>query len=189
MKLFIKVYLLFFLLFIISNFLKDGLKAFAIETGFEGIAAPLVSDEKVIDGEIISYDGVQMSKSKKFSDSNIYGVAASDPSIAIMDLGNRDSMYVVSSGKALVRVSGERGSIEVNDFVTSSDQPGLGVKSEGKGKVLGVALESYNKKEPGFIQVNINPHYEGEQKSQGFTGKNLFLTILLYVFVNRLLFF
>jgi len=189
MKFFIKTFLSLIFLVIVWNILYDGVKVYAVETGFEGIATPLVSDEKIINGEIISYDGIKMSKSKKFSDQNILGVAAEDPSIAIMDLDERDSIYVVSNGKALVRVSGEKGSIEVNDFITSSDQPGLGVKSEGKGKVLGVALESYSKKEPGFIQVNINPHYEGEQKSQGFTGKNLFLTILLYVFVNRLLFF
>lgn len=157
------------------------------QAGIEGIASPLVTEELVVDGEIISYDGDSMSKSKKPFDPNIHGVAVTNPALAVMDLNNETGMYVATSGKVKVKVSAKGGSIKVNDLITSSEDPGVGVKASGEGVVLGVALESFDGSGTGYISVNVRPHFSGDDDGTNIFKKNIVLMLLLF-FLNLILF-
>lgn len=159
----------------------------AEEPGVEGIARPFMGEEKVTDGEIVSFDGKSMSKSKKEFDPNIHGVVVKDPALAIMDLNKQDTMYVATSGKVLVKVSTEKGAIKANDYITSSRIPGVGVRADKDGVVLGVALEAFNGSGTGYIPVNVRPHFLGTERNDGFFKSKVWPVILL-VLVDFLIF-
>lgn len=169
------------LIFTVSVFVISASVGYAQEEGLEGIARPLVSKEKVVDGQIVSFDGESMSVAKKEFDPNIYGVAVADPALAIMDLNNENSLYVATSGKALVKVSAKNGEIKVNDLVTSSDEPGVGVKADGDGVVLGTALQEFDSSGSGFISVNVRPHFSGEAERDNFIKNNLLPIVVLII--------
>ena len=184
MKFALRIFVLIFLLAATTALIST--KALA-QAGIEGIASPLVTDEQVVDGEIISYDGESMSKSKKAFDPNIYGVAVKNPALAVMDLNNEASMYVATSGKVLVKVSAKEGAIKVNDLITSSEDPGVGVKASSEGVVLGVALESFDGSGSGYIPVNVRPHFSGDHTEGNIFKKNIVPMLLLF-FLNLILF-
>ena len=184
MKFALRIFVLIFLLAATTALIST--KALA-QAGIEGIASPLVTDEQVVDGEIISYDGESMSKSKKAFDPNIYGVAVKNPALAVMDLNNEASMYVATSGKVLVKVSAKEGAIKVNDLITSSEDPGVGVKASSEGVVLGVALESFDGSGSGYIPDNVRPHFSGDHTEGNIFKKNIVPMLLLF-FLNLILF-
>src|SRR5690606_13105237 len=69
---------------------------------------------------------------------------------------------VISSGNAVVIVSGENGPIKEGDQITSSSVAGVGMKATRTGYVIGTALEDFNPTNPSDqkkIAVSINIYY------------------------------
>jgi len=64
-------------------------------------------------------------------------------------------------GRVRVKVSTENGPIELGDYLTSSSVPGVAMKAAGAGKVIGMALESYNSEEIGLIRVFVDLGWKG----------------------------
>jgi hypothetical protein len=58
----------------------------------------------------------------------------------------------------MVRYSKENGVIHKGDWITSSSQPGVSMKSVKSGMVLGVALED-SKESSGMIRIRVLIHY------------------------------
>jgi hypothetical protein len=77
------------------------------------------------------------------------------------------------SGRVEVKVSTENGEIKIGDYLTSSSQPGIAMKATEAGRVIGIALESYNSEGIGKIMVFVNPHwYIGQLVENGLLNNN-----------------
>ena len=66
---------------------------------------------------------------------------------------------ILTSGKAIVKVTSVNGNISVGDFITSSTTAGVGQRADINGFVLGTALEAFSSDDPntvGEIIVSIN---------------------------------
>ncbi|OGD85488.1 hypothetical protein A3B51_03500 [Candidatus Curtissbacteria bacterium RIFCSPLOWO2_01_FULL_41_18] len=123
-----------------------------------------VADSQIAAGDIVSVTKEGLARTSSEYDILMYGVVASDPvlSVAQRDANTRP---IVSSGQTQVRFSAKNGAVEIGDFITSSDEPGVGQKATKPGYVLGKALEGYGDTtktalvsitvERGFYQGNL----------------------------------
>jgi len=104
-----------------------------------------------------------IAKSAKPYEKGIIGVVSTSPNLVFGDDGvfdEKDNPRPVSlAGRVPVKVSMENGPIGAGDWITSSSTPGVGMRATEPGMVIGMALESYNKKEVGKILVLVNPHW------------------------------
>jgi hypothetical protein len=57
---------------------------------------------------------------------------------------NHGSLVIALQGRLPVKVSGVNGPIAVGDYLTSSDIPGVAQKATDLGRVVGIAMESFN---------------------------------------------
>lgn len=128
-----------------------------------GVAISIpIADKDAKDGNIISSSTNGYVLSSVSYDPSIYGVITEDPSLFIQNTNLPDIKPVITSGKAYVTVSTINGAIQPNDFVTSSEIPGVGQKSTINGFILGTALESYTEvdsNKAGKILVSLNPRF------------------------------
>lgn len=159
MRKIITITLLLLLILILSNL--RSVFAQASETSNSIAISVEISDKNVKDGDIITATSQGYKLSTYAYDPSVYGVVVTNPAVSIRDTTGK-STPVVQTGKTLVRVSTANGAIKKNDFITSSLIPGVGVKAETNGFVLGFALEDYKNSNPnaiGKIAVSISPHY------------------------------
>ncbi len=72
-----------------------------------------------------------------------------------------DGVILSLSGQVQVKVSTENGPIQVGDPLTSANQPGVAMKATAPGRVIGMALESFDQASSttGKILVFVNPHW------------------------------
>lgn len=144
--------LIFFLLLLNPSFV------FAQDVSL-GIATLVpIADKKALDGDIITAKTGGYALSNTAYDPLLFGVITDNPAIDLENPNIKDGRYVVSSGKAYVRVSTVNGSIKAGDFVTSSTTPGVGQRVDRNGFSVGMALESYEEKDPkkiGKILVSL----------------------------------
>ena len=99
----------------------------AVSLSFEG--------QTVQDGDIICSGNKPCSVE---SASDIIGVLTPRPALALENTQLANAKSVVSAGKVYVRV---KGPIKQGEFITTSTTPGVGIKAEKNGYVIGVALE------------------------------------------------
>lgn len=136
-----------------------------------GVANSMViKDTSVVDGDIVSSSSTGYFLSHVPYDTSLFGVVSDKPAIlfntgsatpSANTIGNGQAP-VVTSGMAYVLVSGENGSIQRGDWITSSSQTGVGMKATASGYVLGTALESLtadNAQSQGKIKVSLDIHY------------------------------
>jgi hypothetical protein len=103
------------------------------------------------------------------STENILGVISDNPGLVLggydveaIDKGLYPSAFkpVALSGRVDIKVSTANGVIKAGDLLTSSSKPGVAVKAVDPGRVIGVALQSFDDGEPsGVIKVFVNPHW------------------------------
>lgn len=127
-----------------------------------GVANAVAIDaENIFNGNIISFSEGGYTLSKRTYDPTVYGVVTTDPAITLEVIENDepDLHYVVTTGKTPVLVNTSNGPISTGDLITSSAVPGVGMKANNDGYVIGVALEDYTNEDPadiGEIMVNLN---------------------------------
>lgn len=118
-----------------------------------------IKDNKGNDGDIVTYkDGIYDLASEKY-DTQMFGVITDTPATSLEDLNLADYKLVTSFGEAVVNVSNRDGEIKEGDFITSSDIPGVGVKANESGQILGVSLQDYtpaNAEDIGKILVFVD---------------------------------
>lgn len=95
-------------------------------------------------GDIVSYQNGKYTLARKIYDSGMFGVIVEDPATSLVDTNLSQYKLISSFGETLVNVSARDGEIKEGDLLTSSDIPGVAVKAEESGQILGVALEGYN---------------------------------------------
>ena len=184
-----KIFAIWILFFVIFLLLVNKNIALALEPSVvNGIAIPLTTSEKNIEeGQIISYDGKSMERSKSEYDKKIYGVTVMDPDLAITDLDKKTQAYVLSNGRASVKVSSKNGSIQANDYITSSDEPGVGMKATKEGVVLGTALEPFDKDGTGVISVQVSPHTQANIGDDHKSKWNPMLLVIVFFVLDKLI--
>jgi hypothetical protein len=136
-----------------------SLKSISAQDSSLGIATNLGISGTVRDGDIVvsSDNGFRLSTIPY--DKNIKGVVSLTPAISLQVQSGDHTYPVVNAGKTNVHVSTANGVIKQGDYITTSTMPGVGVKAEKSGYVLGTALESYTNKDAkviGSIPVLLN---------------------------------
>lgn len=131
------------------------------EFGMGTADAVEVTGENVINGTIVSFSEEGYTRSKRAYDPTAYGIVTTRPAVTleVIPASAQGVYFVLSSGKTQVQVSSVNGTIKTGDQITSSDVPGVGMKSTKNGYVIGTALEDYTNTDPnavGQIQVNLN---------------------------------
>lgn len=153
---------------LLSNPSPDWVLALESPKGAEalGIAISIpIKDKSAKDGSIIASTPEGFIASKITYDPSIYGVLTLNPAAHIVNKGaSQNTKPVITSGKTNVLVSTINGAIKTNDFITSSNIPGVGQKAATNGYVVGIALENYSPSDPkkiGKILVIVNPGFNG----------------------------
>lgn len=100
-----------------------------------------ITDENVPEGSIVCYSGNQYHLCNKAYDPNIVGVTVTTPSIVVGPKDNANLPGLVRSGEAYVRVSLKNGEPKKGDYITTSDEPGVGQVATQSGFVLGVVYD------------------------------------------------
>lgn len=91
-------------------------------------------------GDIVSYSNGEYLITATPYDPMMVGIIVEDPEVALEDRNLENYQFISSYGEVLVNVKGE---IAEGDYITSSDTPGVGVRADDNGYILGVALEDY----------------------------------------------
>src|SRR3989338_5626942 len=141
------------------------------------------ASQEVYAGDIVSIDVAENETVKKAGvpyDSTILGIVSTSPAIAInnssLNLGvnssERDPVkpLIALVGRVPVNVSTENGAIKIGDYITASSTPGIGMKATQPGRVVGIALQSYDgTQEEQQITVFVNPHWSlGALDEEGY---------------------
>jgi len=98
-------------------------------------------------------------KSSKPYQQTLIGVISSNPKEILGEGNENDSRPVALIGTVPVKVATKNGEIKPGDYLTSSDIPGVAMKANGFGRVIGMALEPYSGEGIGKIKVFLNPHF------------------------------
>lgn len=129
-----------------------------------------IADNEAETGDIISITKDGLVRSTTAYDIATFGVVVSSPVISIEPRTDSTSA-VASTGVAQVKVSVKGGNIEIGDFITTSDDPGVGQKATTSGYVLGKALENYDKQDAiEAIPVELNVNYVDIPIASGASG-------------------
>jgi len=113
-------------------------------------------------GDIVSFYNSDYQLASVEYDQSIVGVIVNDPVASYEDQNLDSYKLVVDSGEVVLNVSNKNGEIKKGDFVTSSDMPGVGIKADRSGQIVGVALENYvstNSTDIGQIALLISIRY------------------------------
>ena len=107
-----------------------------------------VEDPAAATGSIVSFvEGKYVLSSTEY-DNLMAGVIVDAPNLSIVDKDLVNAKLMASSGEALVLVSTANGEIKKGDYLTSSTVPGVAMKADKTGQILGVALEDYSSGNP-----------------------------------------
>jgi len=146
----------FLILIFLALTFQSGLIFANAETFFSGMATFYkVSDTEAEQGDLISNKDGELVRADKRYDSDLFGVVAGKTIIS-MGKETEESLPLVTSGPALVKVTGRYEEIRKGDYITSSETPGVGQRAPYSGFVIGRAMEDL-KEEEGFIEVMIDP--------------------------------
>ena len=145
---------------------KSTIFAQVNSSGF-AISIPL-SESDIQDGDIICSYEDGFTRCIGEYDPGMYGVVSKNASVILEDSELENTQPVLTSGVVSLRVNSSGGNIEEGDFVTSSENIGIGKKATRNGYVLGVAMEAFSSQsqtDVGSIQVTLNIH-----PASGLTG-------------------
>ncbi len=115
-------------------------------------------DQEAAPGSLVSKTKDGLTLSQKPYDPNLYGVVAVETPVIVLNKPTPASKPIIYYGETLARVTNKNGDINVGDFITSSEIPGVGQKATKSGYVIGKALEPLKKSE-GSIRVFVNVQY------------------------------
>ena len=130
----------------------------------------------------------QLAKSALVYQANAIGIV-SDPALATdfnsigksMIAEDNNPVPVALSGRVPVKISLENGPIAVGDPITSSSTPGVGMKATAAGRVIGIALETYDGSQ---ISSEVEPVGSGTSLEEGSSTSTLIEEARIMVFVN-----
>ena len=133
--------LLFFLVIFISSYLLLTVPTFG--QGMEVTNIYDVTDQEVVDGDILINTTSGISRATREYDTRLFGIVTLNPAIVYKRVDGTGTP-VTRIGTALVNVSTLNGPIKTGEYVTSSEIPGKGQRAGLSGYVVGVALENFD---------------------------------------------
>jgi hypothetical protein len=104
------------------------------------------------------YAGVQ--KTEKPYQSDILGVVSTNPGLILGDASPKSAdrpVMLALNGRVPVRVTAQNGDINPGDLLTSSSIPGVAMKADKTGTVIGIAMESYSGVGEGEVLTFLKP--------------------------------
>ena len=116
-------------------------------------------DVEVKDGSIVSFQDGQHHLADTPYNPKLWGVITFDPAVAISNIRYSENSYaILNNGTANVLVSASNGEIQPGDFITSSEDPGVGMKATQAGFVVGVARAPFTSEQGdlGLIPVSLD---------------------------------
>ncbi|MCC7160330.1 hypothetical protein IT399_01200 [Candidatus Nomurabacteria bacterium] len=118
------------------------------------------NDESIEAGDVVAIDQTLESGIKKSSgvnDKNVIGIVSTMPAMVIGGVNNEGvtALPVALSGRVPVKVNIENGSISVGDYLTTSSVPGVAMKSNGVGVVIGQAMSPFDGSDTGVVLAFI----------------------------------
>ncbi len=153
------LFTLFLFLFAGSIFCYKNTFAQVTSSGF---AITLeVAGENIGEGDLVCGGDTGYKLCDTEYNTELFGVVVANPAAAFEEDDKTGKVLVISSGKAVVRVTTQNGNINEGNLVTSSNRPGIGIVASRNGYVLGTALEKYDaqdKEAVGTIVVALNIH-------------------------------
>jgi hypothetical protein len=148
---------------LVTNSSQSAFAQAAQSAGTMGVARMIdVIDKNVKDGSILSNSDHGTKLSTMPYDPQVIGIVSQDAGILFDSGSSKNSYPVVSQGKVYILVSAKNGTIKKGDLITTSTIPGVAVKADADGYVLGTALEEYKNTNPQKaeqIAVELNLHY------------------------------
>lgn len=134
-----------------------------------GVAHPYtISGENVRNGMVISHRNNQYILSDEPYDKNLFGVVAIEAALEFVSENESveplppNTYPVISSGVTKVLVSAKNGRISRGDAITTSDIPGVAMKADKSGFVLGIAQAGYRPEsleETELVLVALDPKF------------------------------
>lgn len=129
--------------------------------GTLGVARVIeIKGKNIKDGAVISNSEKGAILSNVAYDPQVMGIVARDAAILIET--SEAGIPVISNGKVYILVSSKNGLIKKGDLITSSTIPGVAVRADKDGYVIGTALENAVNKNPDQIEkiaADVNLHY------------------------------
>jgi hypothetical protein len=137
------------------------------ENAIGGVATGVpIAGPNVTEGSLVSSTNNGYQLTNKPYDPTVFGVVTENPSVELVDVNNEDNeKAVLTSGKALVRVTTANGPIRRGNLLTSSPTAGVAQKATQDGFVIGTALEDYTQQNPtqeGLILASISMGFNSE---------------------------
>lgn len=138
------------------------------------------NDPDINSADIVSIDPTLKSgvrKSSKPYDKGLMGVISTNPNLVMgsNEDPNTSSVLLALSGRVPVKVTTENGPIKPGDLITSSSDPGLGMKAIRAGPIIGRALTGWDG-DDGLPQHNMGVImifvYNGYYNGQGMVEFN-----------------
>ncbi len=141
-----------------------------------------IKDKLIKDGTILSAAPGGAIPSAIPYDSQVLGIVSRDAGIILSTTDDENSVPVISEGTVYVLVSTKNGNIKKGDQLTTSTMPGIAVKAESTGYILGSALEEYtstSNSKVGKIAVNLSLHYFNSKSTFSGTLTDILKVALL----------
>lgn len=134
----LKTLTIFFIVTILSGFIIKS----ALAAGLEGIDTYTVVDDKAVDGDIMITTKDGLIRADVPYDNRLFGILTDRP--VVVYRSDATSKPVVRTGTAQVNVTNANGPIKSGDLITSSENPGKGVRAISSGYTIGSALTELN---------------------------------------------
>ncbi len=144
--------------YIVTVLILTFVLSVSAESGGLGYSIPISADVG-IDGNIVSFAGAQVGLTQIEYDPNIIGIMTDKVAASIEDINLPEYKLIAVTGETDVLVNTSNGPINIGDYITSSNTPGVGMKATESGQVIGVAtqgFDSQNPEEVGKILVLVN---------------------------------
>ncbi len=134
---------------------KDGIEyGDIVATSTEIVQTKKVENTTVLEGQYTSMSKLEKSTSAYQTNvigitSNNYGDFTSTGHGVVDDADH--PLPVALNGRVPLKVSSVNGDINVGDFITTSNIPGVGMKATSAGSIIGTALTSYSNSDPNAV--------------------------------------
>jgi len=133
-----------------------GLYAANIDTGADLAEFYTTNDQSIEAGDVIAGDSslkAGIRKTTKAYQKDTFGIVSTVPALAIGNVEKEGvgAVPVALSGRVPVKVTTENGDIHAGDYLTSSSIPGVAMKANRSGVIIGIAMQDYSGEEIGKV--------------------------------------